>query len=152
VHAAGRYHGRVTSPPDRSHRDGNASADAPEGSTGRAVAYGLASGAFVALVLVGAAAFLAFSAGLIVIAYFMGRVVGSLVKVGAGTSISSTVRQSIAMLVSVFWIAVAQVLVWLVAQSEGGILSIGDYLYQTFGPLVPLEFLIATFAAWWSAR
>jgi hypothetical protein len=130
----------------------DASADAPEGSTGRAVAYGVASGALVAIILAGAAAFLSFTAGLIVIAYFMGRVVGTLVKLGAGTTVSPSARQSIAMLVSVFWVAVAQILVWFVARSEGGVLPVVDYLYQTFGPLVPLEFLIGTLAAWWSAR
>jgi hypothetical protein len=142
----------VTSEPDRSPSEAQAPDDAPAGSTGRAIAYGLPSGGFVALVLAGAAALASFTAGLIVIAYFMGRIVGSLVKLGGGTAVSSTTRQSIAMLLSIFWIALAQVLIWIVASAEGGVLPVLDYLYQTFGPLVPLEFLIATFAAWWSAR
>lgn len=142
----------MSSPLDRSPSAAGADADAPAGSTGRAIGYGLASGAFVALVLAGAAAFASFTAGLIVIAYFMGRIVGTLVKLGAGTVVSSTARQSIAMLVSIFWVGVAQVLIWVVAGAEGGVLPLFEYLYETFGPLVPLEFLIATFAAWWSAR
>lgn len=127
-------------------------AGADEASPGRAIAFGVLGGGIVALILVVAAALLAFTAGLIVIAYFMGRVVGSVIKAAAGSTLPSTVRESAAILISVGWIAVSWIAVWLVSLREGGILPLGDYLAQTFGPLVPLEFMIATLAAWWSAR
>ena len=40
---------------------------------------------------------------------------------------------------------------WLFAQSEGGVLSPFDYLWQTFGPLVPGTALVALATAWWGA-
>ena len=139
-------------PTDRSPAKNAPGPDAPVGSIGRAIALGLGGGAIVAVILVVAAEFAAFTAGLIVIAYFLGRIVGTLVKVGAGPGVSATVRESIAILISLACLAAAHVGMWLLAQALGGVLSLPQYLYDTFGPLVPLEFMIATFAAWWSAR
>ena len=45
-----------------------------------------------------------------------------------------------------------QVGLWLYAGSEGGVLSLVDYLGETFGPLVPLQVVIAPAAAWMAAR
>jgi uncharacterized protein (DUF2062 family) len=49
-------------------------------------------------------------------------------------------------------VAIAQIGIWLFARAEGGALGLVDYLGQTFGPLVPLQFAIAALVAWWSAR
>ena len=38
------------------------------------------------------------------------------------------------------------------ARTEGGVLPLIDYLGQTFGPLVPLQLLLAVGVAWWRAR
>jgi hypothetical protein len=40
---------------------------------------------------------------------------------------------------------------WLVARSEGGVLDPIDYLWQTFGLLVPAQALVAAIAAAWGA-
>jgi len=49
-------------------------------------------------------------------------------------------------------VALAQLGIWLYARSEGGALGLVDYLSQTFGPLVPLQFVVAGAVAWWTAR
>jgi hypothetical protein len=36
--------------------------------------------------------------------------------------------------------------------AEGGVLAPIEYLSQTFGPLVPIQLVIAGVAAWWTAR
>jgi len=40
---------------------------------------------------------------------------------------------------------------WLHALAEGGALGLLDYLFETFGVIVPLELLIASVAAAWGA-
>ena len=45
-----------------------------------------------------------------------------------------------------------QVGLWLFARAEGGVLAPIDYLGQTFGPLVPVEVVLAAVVAWWRAR
>ena len=42
--------------------------------------------------------------------------------------------------------------IWLLALREGGDLPLIDFLAQTYGPVVPLEAMLGTVAAWWSAR
>lgn len=142
----------MAAPADRSSPNDVPGSDQPAGSIGRAIGLGLGGGAIVAAILVLAAELAGFSAGLIVIAYFLGRIVGTLVKVGAGPGVAATVRESIAIVISLAWVAAGQVGMWLLGQAVGGVLSLPDYLYQAFGPLVPLQFMIAMFAAWWSAR
>jgi hypothetical protein len=92
------------------------------------------------------------SAGLAVVAFFMGRLVGSMVRLGAGPTLSSPARVSLAIVLSLVGIAIGQIGIWLFARGEGGALDLGTYLFDTFGPLVPLEFMIATLTAWWTAR
>ena len=49
-------------------------------------------------------------------------------------------------------VAVADVLIWLYARSEGGTLELLDYLLTTFGPFVPTEAIVAAVAAAWGAN
>ena len=49
-------------------------------------------------------------------------------------------------------IVAGQVGLWLYAQAEGGVLSLPDHLAQTYGPLVPLQAVIAIGVTWWTAR
>ncbi len=85
----------------------------------------------------------AFTAGLIVVALFMGRGVAAGVSVGAGQSGSSTSRFVLAIGVALAGVAVAQLGLWIWAGLEGGVLGPIDYLAEVFGPLVPLQFLLA---------
>ena len=95
---------------------------------------------------------LSFSAGLVIIAVFAGRSIGLVTRVAAGPAVSSDGRVVIALLITIAWFVVAQVAVWLYARSEGGVLGPLDYLAQTYGPLVPIELIVAVLVAWWSAR
>lgn len=92
------------------------------------------------------------SAGLLVVAALTGLFVAEALRRGAGDSLPAGLRRGLALATSVESVAVAQVGIWLYARSEGGALGLIDYLSQTFGPLVPLQFAIAALVAWWSAR
>ena len=95
---------------------------------------------------------LSFSAGLVVIAVFAGRLIGLVTRTAGGPAVSSDARVVMALLITIGWFVVAQVAVWVYARAEGGGLGLLDYLAQTFGPLVPLQLIVAVLVAWWSAR
>ena len=95
---------------------------------------------------------LSFSAGLVVIAIFAGRTDRPCHETAAGPAVSSDARVVVALLLTIGWFVVAQVAVWLYARAEGGNLDLLDYLGQTYGPLVPLQLIVAVLVAWWSAR
>jgi hypothetical protein len=117
----------------------------------RAVGLGTITAAVLALILAVLGGPASFSVGLVVVAFFMGRLVGVMVRVGAANTMSSAARVSLAMLLSLGGIAAGQIGIWAWSHAEGGDLDLGGYL-AAFGPLVPLEFMIATLAAWWTAR
>ena len=123
------------------------------GGVSRAIGLGLIG------VLIGVLAFLvlaipfAFSAGLLVVPVFMARLVGLFVRQGAGDQLSSAARSLCAIVLVLGGVAVANVLVWAWAGHEGGVLSLPDFLNETYGlALVALQFILGTLSAWWSAR
>jgi hypothetical protein len=124
----------------------------PSGSPARAVVSGGIAAAIAALVVFIFAGPLSFSAGLVVIAVFAGRLIGLVTKTAAGPAVSSDARVVIALLLTIASFIVGQISVWLYARAEGGNLELLDYLGQTFGPLVPLQLIVAVLIAWWSAR
>jgi hypothetical protein len=126
---------------------------APSGSPGRAIALG-AVGAVVGVVifLVLAIGF-SFTAGLLVVAIFIGRFVGLFVRSGAGATLSSAARVVAAVGIFLVALLVALVAIWLWSRTEGGDLALLDYLDQVYGtPLIALEFMLGTLMTWWSAR
>jgi len=124
----------------------------PGGSVARAAAFALPGAVIADMVYIGLAGPFAFSAGLVVVGIFAGRIVGLSARLGAGGRVPSDSRVVVALLVTLAWFAVAQIGTWLYARSEGGVLPILDYLLQAFGPVVPLTAIAAVLAAWWSAR
>ncbi len=124
--------------------------------TGHAPARGIAFGAIAALV--GAALIVVFggalavSAGLLVVASGVGYAVGLATVVGAGDTLSARARPWIAAALAALGVVLGQLGLWLFARAEGGVLAPIDYLGQTFGPLVPVEVLLAAAVAWWRAR
>lgn len=62
----------------------------------------------------------------------------------------ATVRQA-AIILAVSAVVVAAIATWLFALSEGGALGILDYLWSTFGLLVPGELVVAAVGAAWGA-
>ena len=92
------------------------------------------------------------SAGLLVVAALTGLFVAEALRTGGGATIPAPLRRTLAVATALESVAVAQLGIWLYARAEGGALGLIDYLGQTFGPLVLLQFGLAALVAWWSAR
>ncbi len=90
--------------------------------------------------------------GLLVTAGVIGWGTGWALKLGAGGSMTAGRRAAVAALVAVLAVVAGQVGLWLYAGTEGGVLSLTDYLGETFGPLVLLQAGIAPVVAWLTAR
>jgi hypothetical protein len=124
--------------------------EAQAGSTTRGIAWavgvGIAGAAIVGLL----GGPLSVSFGLLVGAAAIGRFVG-LALVAGGARAGRTASATSAA-IAVASVLVGQLLIWLFARSEGGVLGLLDYEGQTFGALVPLEVVIAAAVASWSAR
>jgi hypothetical protein len=114
---------------------------------GPAVAAGLI-GAVILFVFAGP---LSFSAGLVVVALFVGRIVGLSTRAG-GARVEPAARTSVAVVVSLVAVTLGLLAAWASAVAAGGSLGPLDYLNETLGPLVPLQYIVATLAAWWSTR
>ncbi len=121
------------------------------GSLARALGHGLVAAAACGLVLFVCAAILAFSAGLLVVALFLGRVVGLSLRSGGG-GLSPAVRAGWATLLSLVAVTVALLATWSFSRASGGVLGPIDYLAETLGAIVPLLYLLAAPAAWWGSR
>lgn len=106
-------------------------------------------GALATIILGGV---LAISAGLLVVAVVAGRAIGLGLIVGDDGSLTSTRRTSIAIGLALASVVIGQLGLWWYASTEGGVLGPIDYLAQTFGILVPLQALLTTAVAWWTAR
>lgn len=130
-----------TSVPDR-ERD---SAPPPGGARASSLGLGTLAalaGAATTVVLGGV---MAVSGGLLIVAVVTGYAIGSSV---AGRSRAMWLAVTLA----VAGILLGQVGLWLFARVEGGVLTLPDYLAQTFGILVPAQVFLAAAAAWWTAR
>ena len=117
------------------------------GGSARAIALAAAIGIAGSVVIVMLGGVLALSAGLVVVAGAIGWLIGGTLR---GVVIGP--RAIIAAALAVESVLVAQVGLWLFAQSEGGALGLFDYLAQTWGWIVVAEAAAAALAAWWSAR
>jgi hypothetical protein len=126
-----------------------------DGSPARGVAFGAiaALGGAAATVVLGGV--LAISAGLVVVAAATGYGVGLAVTAGTGTLSGADRRPArpwIAAVLAILGVVLGQLGLWLFARAEGGVLALPDYLGQTFGPVVPLQWLLAGVVAWWKGR
>jgi hypothetical protein len=145
---------RLPHPPSNRYREPVEEGPAPErgGSLGRAVVLAIAAalaGAAATTVLGGV---LAVSAGLVVVAGAIGWAVAVALRVGGGSRLDVGRRLRLAIPLSTLAVALGQLGLWLYARSEGGVLGPVDYLAETFGLLVPLQFGIAWVVAWATAR
>jgi hypothetical protein len=118
----------------------------------RALGLGLLTAVLLGVLLAVLGGPVSLTAGLAVVAFFLGRLVGAMVRLGAGSTLSSPARVSLAVALALFGCTIGQIGIWVFARSEGGSLDLGAFLFDVYGPLVPLEFMIATLSAWWSAR
>ena len=149
---------RLAHPPSDRYRAAEAAeADAIEGpdpsaSVARGVAFAVVVGIVGAVVTVVLGGVITFSAGLLVVAATTGFLVGLALRVGAADRLVGSRRVWIAIVVALLAIALGQLGLWLYARTEGGVLSLIDYLGAAFGPLVPLQFVAAAIGAWLAAR
>jgi hypothetical protein len=137
-------------PSDRYHATtvGEASTTLLSGAQSVAVAGLLA--VIGALAITFGGGLLAITAGLVVIAVAIGWGVAAVLTLGPGRRSAGSTVTAIALAAA--GVALGQVGLWLLARQEGGVLSLADYLAETFGFLVPLQFLAAAGAAWWRSR
>lgn len=122
------------------------------GSIARSAAWAAPAAVIALIVYVAFSGPLAFSAGLVIVGIFAGRVIGLSAKAGGGRAITSDQAVSVALVVTLAWFLAGQLATWIYARNEGGVLGPLDYLLQTFGPVVPLVAIASVLAAWWSAR
>lgn len=122
------------------------------GSPGRGLGWGAAAAAMGAALTVLLGGVLAISAGLLVLWASAGNAVGIATRMGGGAALPAPRRTWTAIGLTLVGVAVGQVGLWGYATSEGGVLSLVEYLATTFGVLVPLQALLAVGAAWWAAR
>ncbi len=118
----------------------------------RGVVYGSVAALVGAALIVVFGGALAISAGLLVVAAAVGYVVGLAAVGGAGDTLGGPARSWIAAAIAGLGVVLGQAGLWVYARAEGGVLPPIEYLAQTFGPLVPLELLVAVGVAWWRAR
>jgi len=121
-------------------------------SPARGIAYGVVAAVIGAIVILFLGGVMTLSAGLLVVAAVVGRAVGQATVAGSGTTIEPRRRRWVAATVAVGGVILGQVAMWLFARTEGGVLTLPDYLGQTFGFLVPAEVVLAAIVAWWAAR
>ena len=153
---------RLERPPGERYARSDAHADEEAATRSGSVLLGAVAKAVVVaivgtLVLYALGALLSSSAGLVFVAGLTGAAVGLLLAraaaPGRGAEPALTRRSAmrLAIALSILAIVVAAVGTWLHALAEGGALGLLDYLFETFGVIVPLELLIATVAAAWGA-
>ena len=118
----------------------------------RGIVYGSVAAIVGAALIVVFGGALAISAGLLVVAAAVGYAVGLAAVAGAGDTLATPARSWIAAAIAGLGVVLGQAGLWVYARAEGGVLPPIDYLAQTFGPLVPLELLVAAGLAWWRAR
>ena len=82
------------------------------------------------------------TAGLVVVAAATGWATGAVLPGRSRTAVA----------LALAGVAVGQLGLWAYAQSQGGVLGPLDLLWQVYGGLVPLEFVVAAILAWIAAR
>lgn len=124
----------------------------PTGGSIRGIVLASAVGAIGSAASIALFAVASVSAGLLVVAALTGLFVAQALRAAGGAGIPPQLRRILAVATAIESVVVAQIGIWLYARAEGGALGLVDYLAQTFGPLVPLQFAIAALVAWWSTR
>lgn len=153
---------RLPHPPSDRYRDleteasdaarAQAAATSAATSPAKGVAYGLAAATVGAAAIIVLGGVLALSAGLLVVAAITGWAVAIGLRAGAGPHFNRGARIRLALVFATLALGVGQLGLWLYARSEGGVLGPFDYLAETFGFLVPSQFVAAWFAAFATAR
>jgi hypothetical protein len=126
--------------------DGRTTTEAPNESSASPAPIGA-----VVVAIVGAAAFamvggiLSSATGLLFGAGIVGALIGLLLAPDRS-------RTGAAAALAVASVLVGALGIWLVARAEGGVLGPVDYLWETFGLLVPAQAVLASLASAWGVR
>jgi hypothetical protein len=124
----------------------------PTGSASRGLLFAAVVAVIGALITVLLGGVVSLSAGLLVVAAAVGYAIGLALAYGAGSSIDRPTRPWVAVIVAALGFLLGQAGLWWYASTEGGVLGPMDYLWQTFGVLVPIQALLAVGSAYWGAR
>jgi len=122
------------------------------GSLGRAIVFGALTGLALATAITVLGGILLITAGLIAVAGLGGWAIAVAVRAGGLDAVAPSRRRALAVGFAAAAVLAGQLGLWLFARYEGGVLGPVDYLAETFELLVPLQFLVATAAAWVAAR
>jgi hypothetical protein len=149
---------RLAHPPSDRYRAAEARAATaetradPSASIVRGLAIAIAVGLVgaVTLVLVGGVA--SVTTGLLVVTGAIGFGVALALQFGAGARLTTGRRIGLAIALTVASIALGQLGIWQYARSEGGVLSLIDFLGEVYGPLVVAELVVGAVVAWVAAR
>ena len=145
---------RLAHPPSDRYRTAEPSTSSDNRTTSpvRSTAVALAATVLGAAAITVLGGVLAVSAGLVVAAAATGWVVATAIRITSGDRIVRPRRVRVAIGLAIAAVALGQAGLWIYARSEGGVLGPLDYLGETFGPLVPLQFIAAWIVAWATAR
>jgi hypothetical protein len=151
---------RLSRPPSERYREAEARAAEAEARAGTDESASVARGVVLAVVVatIGAGAIVVLggilteTTGLVVVAGVMGFAVGIALRWGVGARLGPGRRVGIAVGLSLGAVALAQLGLWQNARVEGGVLSPLDYLWQVYGPVVPIELAVAAGVAWLVTR
>lgn len=145
---------RLQHPPSDRYRRAEppAPVENPAASPVRGLAFAIVTAVAGAAAIVALGGVLAITSGLLVVAGAAGWGVAVGLRTGAGPQLAADRRWRLALALALLSVALGQLGLWLYGRSEGGVLGPLDYLAETFGPLVPLEFLAASIVAWATAR
>jgi hypothetical protein len=124
----------------------------PSASVARGVALAVVVAAVGAAAIVVLGGILTVTAGLVVVAGLIGWGVAAVLRWGAGRHLASRRRVGLAVGLSLAAVLLGQLGLWQFARTEGGVLAPLDYLWEVFGPLVPVQLIVAAIAAWLTAR
>ena len=90
--------------------------------------------------------------GLLAVAAVIGWATAWGLRVGGGATIDDRRRAYLALVLALSSVCLGQLGLWLYARTEGGVLPLVDYLGEVYGPLVPVQAIVAAIVAWVTAR
>jgi hypothetical protein len=143
---------RLAHPPSDRYRTPTPEAPTRPVSPGRGISYATIVGVVGAVAIVVLGGVLTLTGGLFAVAAVIGYATALALRVGAGSTIGERRRAYLALGLALVSVALGQLGLWLYALTEGGVLPLVDYLGEVFGPLVPIQAVIAGLVAWVTAR
>jgi len=145
---------RLARPPSDRYRAAESASTGPTRpvSPGRGLAFAAVVEIVGAVAITVLGGVVTMTGGLLAVAAVIGWATAWALRSGGGTTIGDRRRAYLALALAIAGIGLGQVGLWLYGRTEGGVLPLVEYLGETFGPLVPIQALIAGAVAWVVAR